>query len=49
MRRVTVAGTDTGGETVRLRTGAAILWSSLAHISGLYFAIAHALEGGPSP
>jgi acyl-coenzyme A synthetase/AMP-(fatty) acid ligase len=41
----TAAGTDTEGETVRLRTGTAILWSSLAHISGLYFAIAHALEG----
>jgi acyl-coenzyme A synthetase/AMP-(fatty) acid ligase len=41
----TAAGTDTEGEAVRLRSGAAILWASLAHISGLYFAIAHALEG----
>ncbi|MET7335424.1 class I adenylate-forming enzyme family protein [Nonomuraea sp. NPDC005650] len=29
----------------RLRKGTVILWSSLAHISGLYFAIAHAVEG----
>ena len=29
----------------RLRDGAAILWASLAHISGLYFAIAHVLIG----
>jgi acyl-coenzyme A synthetase/AMP-(fatty) acid ligase len=41
----TAAGTDVAAETVRLRGGAAILWASLAHISGLYFAIAHAAEG----
>ncbi|MGW2824306.1 class I adenylate-forming enzyme family protein [Streptomyces sp. NPDC001443] len=29
----------------RLRNGYVILWSSLAHISGLYFAIAHAADG----
>ncbi|MFD3589541.1 class I adenylate-forming enzyme family protein [Streptomyces sp. NPDC058683] len=29
----------------RLRRGCVILWSSLAHISGLYFAIAHAVDG----
>lgn len=29
----------------RLQSGPAILWASLAHISGLYFAIAHAAEG----
>ncbi|MEV7394999.1 class I adenylate-forming enzyme family protein [Streptomyces sp. NPDC091215] len=29
----------------RLRQGYVILWSSLAHISGLYFAIAHAVDG----
>lgn len=29
----------------RLRNGTAILWYPLTHISGLYFAIAHALEG----
>jgi long-chain acyl-CoA synthetase len=29
----------------RLRTGTDILWASLAHISGLYFAVAHVLEG----
>ncbi|MEU6201106.1 class I adenylate-forming enzyme family protein [Streptomyces sp. NPDC047061] len=29
----------------RLRRGYVILWSSLAHISGLYFAIAHAVDG----
>lgn len=28
-----------------LRTGNVILWASLAHISGLYFAVAHVLEG----
>jgi acyl-coenzyme A synthetase/AMP-(fatty) acid ligase len=28
-----------------LRTTTAILWASLAHISGLYFALAHVLEG----
>ncbi|MER7691978.1 class I adenylate-forming enzyme family protein [Streptomyces sp. NPDC097610] len=29
----------------RLRQGYVILWSSLAHISGLYFAITHAVDG----
>jgi long-chain acyl-CoA synthetase len=29
----------------RLRRGTDILWASLAHISGLYFALVHALEG----
>ncbi|MCX4815198.1 acyl--CoA ligase [Streptomyces sp. NBC_01239] len=29
----------------RLRRGRVILWSSLAHISGLYFAVAHAVDG----
>jgi long-chain acyl-CoA synthetase len=29
----------------QLREGTDILWASLAHISGLYFAIAHALDG----
>ncbi|MEU9456134.1 class I adenylate-forming enzyme family protein [Streptomyces sp. NPDC048277] len=33
------------GTGPRLRQGYVILWSSLAHISGLYFAIAHAVDG----
>ena len=32
-------------EEPRLRPRADILWASLAHISGLYFGLAHALEG----
>lgn len=38
-----VAADDTGRP--RLRAGTAILWASLVHISGLYFAVAHVLEG----
>ncbi|MEU4657426.1 class I adenylate-forming enzyme family protein [Streptomyces sp. NPDC023723] len=38
------AGTAIDGEP-ELRSGCVILWASLAHISGLYFAIAHAAEG----
>ncbi|MFC1437231.1 class I adenylate-forming enzyme family protein [Streptacidiphilus sp. N1-10] len=41
---LTAAGTVLADEP-RLRTGRVILWSSLAHISGLYFALAHAVEG----
>ncbi|MFT4289119.1 AMP-binding protein [Nocardioides sp.] len=33
------------GHVPHLRSGAAILWASLAHISGLYFVISHVLEG----
>lgn len=33
------------GRELRLHRRTAILWASLAHISGLYFAIAHAMEG----
>lgn len=40
----TSAGTAMDGEP-RLRGGTAILWSALTHISGLYFAITHAVEG----
>jgi acyl-CoA synthetase (AMP-forming)/AMP-acid ligase II len=32
-------------EEPRLRRGTDILWASLAHISGLYFGVAHVLEG----
>ncbi|ROO87483.1 acyl-CoA synthetase (AMP-forming)/AMP-acid ligase II [Actinocorallia herbida] len=39
------AGTDLGDTAPRLRGRPAILWASLAHISGLYFAIAYVLEG----
>ncbi|MEW2397178.1 class I adenylate-forming enzyme family protein [Streptomyces sp. NPDC046862] len=40
------AGTELDDNTgPRLRRGSSILWSSLAHISGLYFAIAHAVDG----
>jgi acyl-coenzyme A synthetase/AMP-(fatty) acid ligase len=38
------AGLDLDGEP-RLRRGADILWASLAHISGLYFAVAQVLDG----
>jgi acyl-CoA synthetase (AMP-forming)/AMP-acid ligase II len=34
-----------GAQPPRLRGRPSILWASLAHISGLYFAIAHVLEG----
>jgi len=34
-----------GAHEPRLRRRADILWASLAHISGLYFAIAHVVEG----
>ncbi|MFT4265280.1 MAG: class I adenylate-forming enzyme family protein [Nocardioides sp.] len=34
-----------GEDEARLRPGTIILWASLAHISGLYFAISHVLEG----
>ncbi|MFJ9089555.1 class I adenylate-forming enzyme family protein [Streptomyces sp. NPDC102384] len=40
------AGSSFGDtEGPKLRKGTVILWSSLTHISGLYFAIVHALEG----
>ncbi len=42
----TAGGTTLDAEP-RLRRGVGILWSSLAHISGLYFAISHVLEGRP--
>ncbi|MRJ77336.1 AMP-binding protein [Aeromicrobium sp. SMF47] len=32
-------------DPAKLRPGTAILWASLAHISGLYFAVAHVLLG----
>jgi long-chain acyl-CoA synthetase len=41
------AGRVAGGNAnpPRLRPGTAILWASLVHIGGLYFAVAHVLEG----
>lgn len=41
-------GTPGAEEEVRLHTRPSILWTSLVHISGLYFAIAHVAAGLPT-
>jgi acyl-coenzyme A synthetase/AMP-(fatty) acid ligase len=42
------AGTPTDGEGVRLHTRPTILWASLVHIGGLYFAVANVASGRPT-